>query len=124
MAKAFLYNIQSPEKLGRLKAALLKNGVKWRAVAYEEYGHPVGYLCGYEGFAPVEKYSGPGFSDELLLMEGLSSKQLNALLDELRAMRAAVALKAVVTETNAAWSSAALHAAILEEHNAMRKLRK
>lgn len=121
MAKVFLYNIQE-EKRGRLLAVLRRRGIPCREPAYREYGHPLGYLCGREGFAPAPDYTGPDFSDEMLLLEGLSSHQLSALLDELRSQGAAVALKAIVTDTNAAWSSALLHAAILEEHRAMQAL--
>ena len=122
MARVFAYQIRDGEKLCRLRAVLLRRGIEYRPVSYEEYGHPVGYLCGREGFAPGEAYTGPEFREEMLLLEGLSSRQLSELLDELRAARAGVALKAVVTDTNVAWTSAALHAAILLEHRSMQAL--
>ena len=124
MARAFVYHIRDGEKLRRLRAVLLRRGIDYRPVSREEYGHPVGYLCGREGFAPRETYTGPEFREEMLLLEGLSYGQLSELLDELRAARATVALKAVVTDTNAAWTSAALYTAVWEEHRSMQALRK
>lgn len=123
MASIFLYNIKDAEKLNRIRAVALRRGVRLRAVNYEEYGHPLGWLCGREGFAPAESYTAADFTDEMLVLEGLSGRALSELLDALRTARAQVALKAVVTDTNAAWSSAALHAAVLEEHNTMQRLR-
>ena len=58
----------------------------------------------------------------MLVMSGLSSRQFNGLLDALRASRAVVALKAVVTENNAGWDSVALYKALREEHDTMREL--
>ena len=43
-------------------------------------------------------------------------------LDALRRAGIRIALKAVVTETNAGWSSARLHRELAAEHEAMRKL--
>lgn len=54
-------------------------------------------------------------------MHGLSSAQFSAFLDALRRSRAAVALKAVATEHNVAWSSAALCRELQREHEAMRR---
>lgn len=123
MAEVLFYNIKNPEKLRRLRTVLLRQGIAGRAVRYEEYGHPIGYLTGYEGFAPAGPYTGEDFTDEMLLLDGFASGELSRFLDALRAARAAVALKAVVTEHNAPWTSAELHAAVKEEHETMRELR-
>ena len=55
-------------------------------------------------------------SDEMLVMDGLSTTQFHGLLDGLRASRAGIALKAVVTEQNRSWTVSKLHAALREEH--------
>ena len=122
MAEVLLYNI-APEKLRKIRVALLRLGVQGRAVTPGEYGHPIGYLAGAEGFAPAEEYSGEGFSAEMMVMCGLTSRQFSALLDTLRASRATVTLKAVLTEHNAAWNSVELHRALREEHDTMQELR-
>ena len=122
MALVLLYNIPEGEKLRRIRVALLRLGLASRHVAYPEYGHPLGYLAGLEGFEPGEEYRGEDFSAEMLIMSGLSSRQFSALVDALRASRATVALKAVVTETNARWTSPELYRALQEEHDTMREL--
>ena len=123
MAKILVYNVPEGEKLKRIRAISLRRGIECRHVAYPEYGHPLGYLCAREGYAPAPVYTGPDFAEEMLLLEGMSSVQLSDLLDELRAAGAAVALKAVLTDTNAAWSSVLLHAAIRQEHRTMQALK-
>ncbi len=116
---ALLYNLTDPAKLQVLRLALLRSGVRGRTVAPEEYGHPVGWLCGLEGFSPAGAADGSGFSDEMLVLCGLSGAQLDAFLNTLRLGHAGIALKAVVTEHNAAWSSLRLHDELRQEHEAM-----
>ncbi len=122
MALVLLYNIPPGEKLRRIRVALTRLGISARQVAYAEYGHPIGYLAGLEGFQAAEPYAGEDFRAEMLVMSGLSSRQFNGLLDGLRASRAAVALKAVVNETNARWDSRQLYTALQAEHDTMREL--
>ena len=123
MSLVLLYNISNPEKRTKIQFALYKLGIEAREVNAEEYSHPLGYLAGLEGFSPAEPYSGEGFGDEMLLLCGLRSGQLNQLLDLLRQSRATVSLKAVLTEHNAQWSSEKLHHEISLEHAAMQGLR-
>ena len=59
----------------------------------------------------------------MLVLCGLSGSQLDALLSSLRRSRVVVALKAVVTEDNAAWSSLQLHDELRQEHEAMKGTR-
>ena len=120
MGKVLLYNIPEGEKRRRIQVALLRLGITARDVAPEEYCHPVGYLARLEGFGPSEEPCRESFGDEMLVMCGLPSRQFSAFLDALRASRANVALKAVLTDTNAGWSSAELHRAIRAEHEALR----
>ncbi|MBR6114469.1 MAG: DUF3783 domain-containing protein [Oscillospiraceae bacterium] len=121
MAEVFLYNI-SGDKLKRIRTALIRLGIRGRQIVPAEYGHPIGYLAGWEGFSPAEKeYEGEGFRTEMLVMNGLDTRQFSSFLDALRASRATVALKAVVTESNAAWDSVTLRDALQEEHDTMRE---
>ena len=122
MAQVLLYNI-SGEKLRRIRVALLRLGIAQRAVSYGEYAHPIGYLAGLEGYAAAPPHTGEEIGEEMLIMAGLTSRQFSALLDTLRASRATVALKAVVTETNAAWDSVTLYKALREEQQTLRELR-
>ena len=124
MALALLYNLTDPAKLNALRFAFVKLGVRGRTVAPEEYGQPVGRLCGLEGFPPADDAPTGGFDDEMLVLCGLAGTQLDALLDSLRRAHAPIALKAVVTEENASWSSLHLHEELRREHEAMRALQK
>ena len=121
MALVLLYNLRG-EKLRKIRVALLRQGLPGREVSPAEYGHPIGYLAGMEGFGPGGEYAGEGFTAEMLVMHGLTSRQFNGLLDGLRASRAVVTLKALVTDSNAAWDSCALYKALREEHDTMREL--
>jgi hypothetical protein len=112
MACALLYNFKDAARLQKVRFALFKLGVSGRIVAPEELSQPIGYLCDLEGFSPVEETVEGGFSDEML-----------ALLSSLRRSRVVVALKAVVTEDNAAWSSLQLHDELRQEHEAMKGTR-
>jgi len=113
MARILLYNIRG-EKLEKIRTAAALLGITPVEVSEEAHTHPIGYLMGYEGFAPSD--TAEHFDDEMLVMEALFSP----LLDYMRKSGAAVALKAVVTEQNRAWSGAALCRELQREHEAMR----
>ncbi len=118
MAQIFLYNITDPVKAGRIRTATARRGIYARVVARSEFSHPIGYLTGRPGFAPGTGEDSD-FDEEMLLLDSLSQKELSGLLDDLRAAGATVALKAVVTDTNAGWNSSQLHAALKMEHAAL-----
>ena len=117
------YNIQ-PEKLGRMRVLCLRLGLRVRVVRPEEFALPIGALAGLseppETAAPVEP-----FGDEMLVMAHFRPGMLDAFLNGFRQSRIPpVTLKAMVTETNAAWNSRELYEAIAEEHAQMEALRK
>lgn len=119
MGNALLYNISDPGKRMKIKLCLYKLGIGCIDVAPEDFGRPVGQLLGLETAASGE--DAEPFSEEMLVMHALSSRQFSALLDALRRERVPVALKAVVTETNQTWSSSRLHRELAAEHAAMRR---
>ena len=119
MAGALLYNVKDAARLQKIRFALFKLGISGRTVAPEELSHPVGYLCELDGFSPAEEPAVGSFSDEMLVLCGLTGAQLDALLSALR-RRVLIPLKAVVTEDNAAWSSIKLHDELFREHEAMK----
>ena len=119
MAGALLYNVKDAARLQKIRFALFKLGISGRTVAPEEFSHPVGYLCGLEGFSAAEEPAADSFSDEMLVLCGLTGAQLDAL----RRSRVLIPLKAVVTEDNAAWSSIKLHDELFREHEAMKSVR-
>lgn len=121
MAQILLFNIGA-DKLRRIRPLALRLGLGCRCVEPEDFSLPLGALCGREGFeTPAAEEGAAPFPAEMLVMDGLSAAQFHGLLDGLRRERAAVALKAVVTETNLAWSAARLERELAAEHEAMKK---
>ena len=114
MAKVLLYNIKDADKRAKIRIAALRAGLEPVEVRAADFAHPIGWLLGLKGFAPAAGEA--AFEDEMLVMQELSSP----LLDAMRAAGAPVALKAVVTEQNRGWSSAALCRELKREHEAMR----
>ena len=115
MTRILLYNIKG-EKEMKIRLAAYRLGLTCVSVAPSDFGRPLGLLLGLPGYAPGGE-AAEDFPDEMLVMEELSSE----LLDAMRAMGVSVALKAVVTESNRAWSAAALCAELKKEHEAMRR---
>lgn len=122
MTNVLLYNI-GKDKLPKIQFILFKLGLRARQVSPTEYAHPIGYLAGIEGYEPVQDAPGKPFPGEMLVMAGLSSQQFSAFLNALRQNRCTVALKAVLTETNAAWDSQRLHRELSAEHEALQKVK-
>ena len=117
------YNLQ-PEKLGRLRVLALRLGIGVRVVEPDKFALPVGALAGVlETPATVEPAE--PFVDEMLVMAHFRPGMLDAFLNGFRQSRIpSVKLKAMLTETNAAWSAARLHREIRAEHEQMEAMRK
>lgn len=120
MTGVLLYNI-GREKLPKIRFILFKLGLTAREVSPAEFDRPIGALAGLEGFEAAETDAGEPFAGEMLVMCGLSSPQFSVFLNALRQNRCTVALKAVLTETNAWWSAARLYRELAAEHAALQK---
>ena len=117
------YNLQ-PEKLGRLRVLALRLGIGVRVVEPEKFGLPVGALAGVMEPPETVEEAEP-FADEMLVMAHFRPGMLDAFLNGFRQSRIPpVKLKAMLTETNAAWSAARLHREIRAEHEQMEAMRK
>lgn len=104
-----------------LRALCQSMGIRCRSVARDEYALPVGALAGIPAVAPRNAPSAP-FDDPMLVMCHLSKPQLDAFLQGMRdAGVPRVALKAVLTPVNVAWSSRALRDELAREHEALRR---
>jgi len=114
MPKVLLFNIKDADKRMKIRVAALRAGLEAVEVGEADFVRPIGSLFGLDGFAPAE--GAETFSEEMLVMQELSSP----LLDAMRASGATVALKAVLTEQNSAWSAAALCRELRREHETMR----
>ena len=120
MAQVLLFNIGG-EKRKKLRFLLLRLGLEARDVPPEEFSLPIGTLCGRPVAADAEDGGEAPFTGEMLVMDALSPTQFRGLLDGLRRSRAAVALKAVVTEHNQLWPAARLYRELTAEHEAMKQ---
>jgi len=115
-------NIQ-PEKLGKLRFLCLRLGIRVQIVEQRSFGCAVGDLAAGSA-APVRGKWAP-FADEMLVMASFRPGMLDAFLGGFREMGIApVALKAMLTETNASWTLERLHAALREEHEQMEAFRR
>ena len=113
-----MYNLEN-EKGSKIKLICLKLRIKIRVVKPEEYLQPLGAVAGLEP-GNNSLYQGEGFGDEMLVMVNFANDMLNSFLQEMRKHQLKpVALKAVLTPTNAGWSSIALHDEIKKEHEVM-----
>ena len=116
------YSPERTDKTRILKSVLVRMGIRIKNIGPEQTGQKVGYLAGIEGFA--EQPGGPGedlpaIPEEMLVLHGFSSSRLDGLLVQLRRAKASVALKAVLTESNCAWSFYQLYQEIRAEHEMM-----
>lgn len=111
-----LYNLDSEkEKSVKLLCLLLK--LRVRTVDPGEYGLTLeALLAGERPEQPAEA----SFPDEMLVMAHLSSAQMNGLLQGFRKRKISpVALKAVLTPTNAGWDSLRLRDELAAERQAV-----
>lgn len=112
------YNL-SGEKMQKIRLAAMRLKIRVRPVEKDEYAQTVAALCGLEEKTDAA-YVGAGFEDEMLVMANFPAGMMNAFLGLFCRMGIApVALKAMLTPTNAAWDSEKLHAEIAGERQAM-----
>lgn len=124
--------------VAKLKGVLVRMGVRIKNVTPEQVTETIGGLLGLPGFgkaenqgeADVPDQSGedgrvleiPSVTEEVLVMHNFSGGRLDELLLNLRkAGVPRIHLKAVVTETNAAWTFYQLYEEIKEEHEKMQE---
>lgn len=111
------YNLDT-EKGRRIKLLCLPLKIRVRNVSPAEYGLTLEALL--RGEAPEDGAGAEGFPEEMLVMSGLTSSQMNAFLLGFRRKKIpAVALKAVATPTNLQWNARQLRDELLKEHEAM-----
>ena len=113
-----LYNLDNPRG-AKIRKLCLPLGLRTALVPREAYGLPLGELAA--GTRPEAPYEGTGFDDEMLVLCDCPGRLLDLLLQSFRRNKVApVRLKAVLTPTNRAWDSAALHAELCREREAIR----
>lgn len=119
-----LYNFTDRERVMKLKQALLPLGFRLRAVEKKDYLKPVGVLAGLKGMGEDEtaEYDGAELEDEMVVMAGFTSAQIDAFIKALRKKGVGkINYKAVLTDVNKDWDSLELYREIKEEHELMNK---
>lgn len=92
-----------------LKTACGRFGARFKPLSPADLGQTVGFLTGLPGHTPAADAEAPPLDEELLLLHRFKNSRIDYFLTALRnAGVPKIGLKAVVTETNAAWTLAAL----------------
>ena len=110
----------SDTRLSKLRFLCMKLGLTVKPVPAEDCCQPIGALCGLS--APVEAAPAENFAEEMLIFCHMDNAQVNRFLQTAKQMRfAPVALKAILTPTNAEWTPAQLCQELKDERAAVLK---
>ena len=111
-----MYNCSGPE-WAKLRQIFLMLRVRIRPVEADQYGLTLAELLSRSG---EKRGVEEDFSDPMLVFCGLSQGKLDQLLTAMaRAQLPRIALKAMLTPTNAGWTSQQLWTELRREHAAM-----
>ncbi len=116
MAKVLLFNIEDAKGI-KIKNLCRKLYFEAQDVEKTQFGYKLGYLLGASDDDSVSRDE--DFDDEMLYLADIDSGMLNIFLAQLRRLKAPVALKAVKTETNMAFTAYELHREISAEREAL-----
>ena len=76
----------------------------------EDYSKPLGVLAKIEGMKSGAVYKGAEFDNEMMVLSGISSEEVDRFLDEYKQSGIApIQRKAVVTPSNVKWSAEKLY---------------
>ena len=110
----------SESRLSKLRFLCMKLGLAVKAVPAEDFSQPIAALCGLAeraDAAPAE-----AFPEEMLVFCHMDNALVNRFLQTAKQMRyAPVALKAILTPTNAEWIPVQLCAELRQERAAVLK---
>ncbi len=118
MAKVLLFNIVG-DKQKKLQFLCMQYGITAVEGRGEDGNKPLGALLGRPGFSATPALDGP-FSEEMVVLDGLSDHQFHGLLNGMQMLQATVTYKAVTTEHNLTWTPAKLLRELMAEHEAMK----
>jgi hypothetical protein len=112
-------------KAAKLKAVLIRMGIRIRNISSDQMNQTVGYLAGMDGFNETAFEACPLVEEEIFVMKNFSNRRVDELLLNLRrAGVPKVQLKAVITDTNSKWRFYDLYEELKQEHDAMSKIPK
>lgn len=113
-----VYNM-SEDQLAKVRLSAMRLKIRLRPVAPQECTLPLISLLDAPKAAQSTVAMSP-FDGEMLVMANFPAGMLQAFLTAMRRAGAhPVALKAVLTQTNAQWDSVRLHDELLAEHQTM-----
>ena len=105
-------------RLSKLRFLCMKLGLMVKPVPAEDCCQPISALCGLSD--PADAAPAEAFSEEMLVFCHMDNAAVNRFLQTAKQMRfAPVALKAILTPTNAAWTPAQLCAELRDERAAV-----
>ena len=105
-------------RLSKLRFLCMKLGLAVKPVPAEDCCQPISALCGLSD--PADAAPAEAFSEEMLVFCHMDNAAVNRFLQTAKQMRfAPVALKAILTPTNAAWTPAQLCAELKDERAAV-----
>ena len=105
-------------RLSKLRFLCMKLGLAVKPIPAADFSQPIGALCGLAD--PAETTPADAFPEEMLIFCHMDNAAVNRFLQTTRQMRyAPVALKAILTPTNAAWTPAQLCAELKQERQAV-----
>ena len=105
-------------RLSKLRFLCMKLGLAVKAVPEEDFCQPISALCGMTESA--EPAPAEAFPEEMLIFCHMDNTLVNRFLQTAKQMRfAPVALKAILTPTNAEWTPAQLCQELRDERAAI-----
>ena len=105
-------------RLSKLRFLCMKLGLLVKPVPAEDCCQPISALCGLSD--PADAAPAEAFPEEMLVFCHMDNAAVNRFLQTAKQMRfAPVALKAILTPTNAAWTPAQLCAELKDERAAV-----
>ena len=120
-----LFNIAQNERCAKIEMYLKRQGIRFLHVPPEDFGRQLGSLLSLPGFEARASAAVLPFSEEILVMSGFDQRLLQSFLNFFSSEGIKrVALKAMLTPTNASWTAAELHRNLRAEHEQFQKLKK
>ena len=127
MNPVLLFYEMPAETQRQYRLAAMRFKIRIRVVGVAEYGHTLETLLAETPLTEAPNPNPPGempelFGEPMLVMAGFSGPLLTAFLNFLKQRKIPrVALKAVLTETNAQWTSIQLHTELSKEREALKE---
>lgn len=116
-----LYNIKDKKRALDIRRVLMPLKIRIKQIDESDFGQPIGYLADIDGFEACEEISGDfSFNDEMMVMVGLTSFEIDQVIKGFHKRRiAGIPLKAILTDENRNWNSRKLYENLKDEHQKM-----